>query len=359
MKRKLLAVLAAVVAATPLAGVHAADIQYTIGTEHNFIVNKQQEAKHNNPNITQEERDSVGIKVISLGAETDDGYVKALSTGGISFIFGGPDVATPINTYKDLGNYQTMYADLNGNTGKSMNETFVFGKGDNGEEYQYIKDIEQDEKWIDIMSVEDFLTWRGASKTTLAAGETYNLTATELETFKKWFGYEIDFANGFKEELEAMKDINPAAYEENKNAAIKGIFTKSYDKTTNKIWVVDMTIANKELTGVTVREVAIDAFGEDDGYVTVPILYFNKTYDCKFKIVTQNACFKCGEEYQWIEVGKQASTCEAVSSITAKSKCVKPSNTGIEDYILEFAIAAGICGLVLVAVKRKSLFSRV
>jgi len=39
MKKKLLAILAGFVAITPLAGVKAADIQYTIGTEHNFIVN--------------------------------------------------------------------------------------------------------------------------------------------------------------------------------------------------------------------------------------------------------------------------------------------------------------------------------
>ena len=97
----------------------------------------------------------------------------------------------------------------------------------------------------------------------------------------------------------------------------------------------------------------------NDFWITVPILYFNKTYDCRYDPVEKTACYKCGEEYQWLVVGKQAATCEAVSGVTSKAKCVKPPKTGVEDYILEFAIAAGICGLVLVAVKRKSLFSRV
>ena len=71
MKQKLLAVLAAFVAVAPLAGVNAADIQYTIGTEHNFIVNQSQEDAHN----AGDER--VGIKVKALGEETDDGqFIK-------------------------------------------------------------------------------------------------------------------------------------------------------------------------------------------------------------------------------------------------------------------------------------------
>ena len=201
------------------------------------------------------------------------------------------------------------------------------------------------------MTADEFLTWMKGEKTT--ATTEYSLNATELEKFKVWFDYPLHVMTHW-----SNYNVNPAY------SVPKGFYTSSYDKAANKIWVVDVTVSGTEVTGATLRQKTVHSdtapeFAATDGYISVPILYFSKTYDCKFSAVSQTACFKCGEEYQWIEVGKQASTCEAVSSITTKAKCVKPSNTGIEDYILEFAIAAGICGLVLVAVKRKSLFSRV
>lgn len=366
MKQKLLAVLATFVAVTPFVGVKAAEIQYSIGSEHNFLVNPDQQRIHEDQSLPQAKRESVGVKVVSLGQVTDDGFVKALATGAPSMTYGSPEPNTAVNSYKDLDNYKHMFADLNGNTGDPLSEDgisneFKVGKKAEGSDelYDYVKDYDTDEQWIDIMSAEDFLTWMRGEKVTPASGTTYALNETEFNKFKLWFGYEIAYAEKYAEILSAMQTSNPTVYEQFKNTKMKYIHTKTYDAATNKIWTVELTMTGNTVTGATLKEVDLDDITADDGCFTVPILYFNKKYDCKYQVTTQQACFKCGDEYQWIEVGKQASTCEAVSSITKKAKCVKPSKTGVEDYILEFAIAAGICGLVLVAVKRKSLFSRV
>ena len=356
MKQKLLAVLATFVAVTPFMGVKAAEIQYTLGSEHNFLVNKDQEDIHNNTNLPLETRESVGVKVIALGEE-QDGYVRALATGAVSWIYGRPSDQGE-NSYKELWNYAHMYDDLNGNV-EGYTPTYGVETGD--KKYfpnftvaggKYVKDYNADDKWAEVMTANEFLTWMKGTNSTVASGTTYQLEGAELERFKLWFAYPLDM----------MK--NPAKYEISQADVPVGFYTSTFDKTTNKIWVVNVTIANNEVTGAVLKEnTSFNGNNPTDfaenGYITVPILYFNKSYNCKYETSTQTACFKCGDEYQWIEVGKQASTCEAVSSITSKAKCVKPSKTGVEDYILEFAIAAGICGIVLVAVKRKSLFSRV
>ena len=257
-----------------------------------------------------------------------------------------PDEAT----YKELRNYLHMYDDLNasvpGYTAKlpelAGSSDFVNFKVSGG---QYVKPYNEDEKWVDIMSAKDILTWMKGTETTPESGHTYSFEGTELATFKSWFYYTF---------------LNAAKYEEHfTTISIKGIYTKSYDKATGKIWAVEVTRTGSEITGATLKEVTMSTIGTNDFWLTVPILYFNKTYDCRYDPTEKTACYKCGEEYQWLVVGTQAATCEAVSGVTTKGKCVKPSKTGVEDYILEFAIAAGICGLVLVAVKRKSLFSRV
>jgi len=347
MKKKLLAILATFVAVTPLAAVKA-DIQYTLGSEHNFIVNEEQYKTHNNTALSQEERDSVGIKVVALGEKTEDGYVKALATGAVSMIGGSPtEFASDWEekTYKELRNYLHMYDDLNGGNTKKLDVPSTSGFPKISLTTDYVKNYNEDEKWVDIMSAKDFLTWMKGTDETPVSGSTYSLTDAELTKFNTWFYYTFLLTGEYT-------SLSPGT-------TIGGLYTKDFDATTGKIWTVDITYADGKVTSAVLKEHVPTDFATSQHYITIPILYFNEIYDCKYDKVEKTACYKCGDEYQWLVVGSQASTCEAVSSVTSKAKCVKPSETGVEDYILEFAIAAGICGLVLVAVKRKSLFSRV
>ena len=362
MKKKLLAILAAFVAVTPLAGVKA-DIDYTIGTEQNFIVNETQEKQHKDETKTQEERESVGIKVISLGEDPDDeGYVKALATGANTYIgkaIFDTTATTAPTSFEDSLAYADLLKDFNGATADDMR--LVDKMKDTSFDYNtqlttpYVKNYNSDHKYLALPTKDEILTWFANEKVN---EHKYTLTDEGLAKFKKWYSYSI--------ELMGVDKVlgSPIGY--------TGYLTSSFEKTTDDIlvWVITPTInAEGECTAVTVETVSnnaiyqaqIDRTGtlELPLYVMVPVLSFNKEYNCKFEAVPTYACFKCDDKYQWLVVGEQASTCTIVSGVTAKAKCTDNPKTGVEDYILEFAIAAGICGIVLLAVKRKSLFSRV
>lgn len=354
MKKKLMAILAAFVAVTPLAGVKAADINYEIGSEHNFIVNKEQYDKHAKGDET------VGVKVISLGEKTSDGYVKGLAVGAPSMQFGWlKDPAGDEKTYKDLRNYTSMLEDLNGS--RAEDAALFKGLTDYPKfelTTDYVKNYNTDASNVDIMSAQDFLSWFQPAST-LTAGQTYTLTSEEMNKFQLWFAYPLGTAYTWSQIIESIKNENPVLYENFKNTKMQGFTTKSYDATTGKIWVVNFEFTGNNITSVVLKEVDAATISDDLGYFTVPILYFNEIYNCRFEVVPSYSCYKCDDKYQWLEVGKQASTCTIVSGVTSKAKCTDNPKTGVEDYILEFAVAAGICGIVLLAVKRKSLFSRV
>ena len=359
MKKKLLAILAAFVAVTPLAGVKA-DIDYTVGTEQNFIVNETQEKQHNDESLTQEQRESVGIKVISLGEDPDDsGYVKALATGANTYVgkaIFDPNKDAPTSFEGSLA-YEDLLNDFNGATADDMR--LVDKMKDKNFDYNtqlttpYVKNYNSDHKYLTLPTKDEILTWFANEKVN---DNKYTLTADGLAKFKKWYSYSltmmaIDYVTG-----------NTLAY--------GGYLTSSYEVTTDDIliWVIVPTInAEGEVTAITVQTISNNALfaAQNDRnstlplYVMVPVLSFNKTYNCRFEVVKQTACYKCDDKYQWLVVGEQESTCTIVSGVTSKAKCTDNPKTGVEDYILEFAIAAGICGIVLLAVKRKSLFSRV
>ena len=358
MKNKLLAILAAFVAVTPLTAVKAEDFDYSIGNEHNFIVNKQQEDAHAAGDET------VGIKMISLGNDPEaEGYVLGLSTGAATFKgYGIYDVYSAYSSsnmptkFEDSESYKKMVEDFNGTI---SNKFGIVGEGlleyDTAVTTPYVRNFNTDSKNIRLPKSTEVLSWFDNTKLT---DTKYELTADGIKKFEAFYSYSYP--------LIATLDLVSNTEGSHFYGYVLGD-DPVVDSSAGDIyaWVMKFTydatnIENPKITSVTVEKISNNAsVSNKESWVMVPILSFNKTYNCKFETKKKTACFKCGDEYQWLVVGEQASTCSIVSSVTSKAKCVDNPSTGVEDYVLEFAIAAGICGIVLLAVKRKSLFTRI
>lgn len=139
--------------------------------------------------------------------------------------------------------------------------------------------------------------------------------------------------------------------------ASKGFYTGTYDLTTGKVWAVEYTLNETEdkMTAITVKEVDMDS----NTYAYLPVVSFDKTYDCHARQEenkVEMGCYSCDGDYKWLQVGTQAETCEFIPTAASKGTCVKAVKTGVEDYILEFAGIALICGVALVIAKKKDLF---
>lgn len=145
----------------------------------------------------------------------------------------------------------------------------------------------------------------------------------------------------------------------------KGFYTGTYDKTKNTVWTVvytwsstDLTDPNRKITDITVKEVSMN----NNEYAYVPVVYFDKTYECINRQVEDKkemACYSCEDDYKWLSVGSQAETCKLVENVLSQSTCVKSVQTGVEDYILELVGLASICGVALVIAKKKDLFRNI
>ena len=368
MKKKLMAILAAFVAVTPLAVVKA-DIDYTVGTEHNFIINKDQDDKH------QKGNEDVGIKIISLGEDPEDsGYVKGLTTGAVALHGSAFFDGTP-TSFEDSEYYKALKADFNG----TASDDFLFTDAQGNSidvtsiTTPYVKNYNENSKYLTVPTKDEILSWFDHEEITPPSGaipaelgKIYSLTSSGLTKFKNWYKYSLDLAINLKTGI--RDDATGTVISEN----VRGYVTSSYQKIGDDyyVWVVLIEISGGNVTSVSIvplsnndmRTAYTGGIANPDElpvFMIVPVLSLNKTYNCKFEVVHTYSCYKCDDKYQWLEVGTQSSTCTIVSSVTSKAKCTDNPKTGVEDYILEFAIAAGICGLVLLAVKRKSLFSRV
>ena len=87
-------------------------------------------------------------------------------------------------------------------------------------------------------------------------------------------------------------------------------------------------------------------------------MYFNKSYDCHNGGKKENArCYLCDGKYFWYKDGEQPTTC--TDAKRPKAQCVNNAKTGIETYAAELGIAAGICVIALVVIKRKEVFNRI
>lgn len=139
--------------------------------------------------------------------------------------------------------------------------------------------------------------------------------------------------------------------------ASKGFYTGTYDLKTGKVWAVEYTLNETEdkMTAITVKQVDMNT----NTYGYLPVVSFDKTYECHARNEqneVEMGCYSCDDDYKWLQVGTQAETCVFVPNATSKGTCVKAVKTGVEDYILEFAGIAAICGVALVIAKKKDLF---
>lgn len=157
------------------------------------------------------------------------------------------------------------------------------------------------------------------------------------------------------------------AYELTGNSTLAefGFYTGTVTEDGNYVWVVvfesDLSPANTENYKITGMKVVKQLITDVPNiiYAEVPVLYFDKTYDChaKKEVVKTYACYKCNEtEYSWLENGTQAETCSLVEGAASQADCVKPVKTGIEDYALYVIAIIAIGTLGLIVIKRKALF---
>lgn len=309
--KKIMAVLATLMLVLPFTGVKAATTidgsvrEYKVGDVVNFYKN-QQEKNEANPNS--------GFTTIILSTEKVDGkYIKTLGSA-------------PFDT-------QDVYYDPN----LDSEPTATVRPNHVSYIEQYIspytldsaKDIHSNIRYI---TLEELQTAFGATYD--QATDTYVIDAA------KWGKVFID--NGFTANINASK----------------GFYTSTYDVANDYVWVVtykydstDLSTAN--ITDIIVKKVSMD----NNEYGYLPVIYFDETYDCHYVESQEDyACYACGEDYTWTEVGKQAETCTLVESIKTKSKCAKNVKTGIEEYALEFVGIIAVCAVALVIVKRKELF---
>lgn len=314
--KKIMMMLAALAVSVPFISASALDIlncsvsepcyTYTAGEEVNFYKTKE-EAELGST--------SSGVTTIVLEDNgSDSQYVRALS----AFIFG---TSTPYFDSNEEKEPMTLVKKENLSEIESTQGALDSVKTDSDGNYV-----------IDYITLDELISVFGATKN---ADGTYSI---DVDTWGSTFE---TFAIG--------------------SFASEGFYTSTYDTETNKVWVVDYTWSSNDISAITVKEVDM----ENNTYGYLPVMYFDKTYDCKERTVTppttedEYACYSCDDDYTWTKVGSQASTCTLVESVTSKSSCVVSAKTGVEDYIIEFVGVAFVCGIAFYLAKRKDLFRNI
>lgn len=303
--KKIMAILTALMLVLPFTGVNAATRvngsvrEYQVGDEINFYRSAAEKATGS----TQ-----AGQSTIVIDTEKVDGkYIKVLAVA--------PFVTSDLYFDENIEDAPTATVRKN-----------------------HISHIEQisEYPWESAKDLTSTLTYISLEEVKSAFGATYDQTTdTYVIDATKW-----------------GEILSTAAF------GSKGFYTSTYDIENNYVWAVtfeyDSTdIATANVNGIVVKKVAMDK----SEYAYVPVVYFDETYDCHYVETTENyACYSCGEDYTWIEVGKQAETCTLVEKAKTKKDCIKTIPTGVEEYILEFVGIVAICVVALVIVKRKELF---
>lgn len=296
--KKIMAMLTMLMLVMPFAGVNAISGNYYVygqGDEVNFY---------------SYEGDEVGVTTTILSDEgADSQYVKTLVTG--------VTVSSSIPYAEDK--------DIDDGALTDFTKTPVYGvlKG-HIEQYKngfadHAKDISVAGN-LSLITLDELKTVFGAT----LEGDKYTIDAT------KW-GKVFDVVQGSK----------------------SGMYTQTVEG--NDVWVIKWTKDQENhVNSIVVEKQPVTSA---ETWELVPVVYFDKTYDCTDREAGKNyACYSCNDDYTWTEVGKQADTCKLVDTINAKADCVKGPKTGIEDYILPFIAIAGVCAIALAAVNRKDLF---
>ena len=174
-----------------------------------------------------------------------------------------------------------------------------------------------------------------------------NLSLITLDELKTVFGATLD---GDKYVIDVTKW---ASQFEEIQGSKAGMYTQTIEGT--DVWVVKwVDDANGNITAITVEKEPVTSATT---WELVPVLYLDKTYDCVSRETgKQYACYSCGEDYTWTEVGSQADTCTLVEKINSKANCVKGPKTGVEEYILPFIAIVAVGAIALTIVNKKDLF---
>lgn len=212
----------------------------------------------------------------------------------------------------------------------------------------------------------------GESATPFEKTGAYKTLLSAINDRAQGFPYALDLANNLHLiTLDELKTVFGATLEEDVykidvekygkafeayHGSKEGFFTETVEG--DEVWVVKFTYDGEHnITDITVEKEPITS----NAYDLVPVVYFDKTYDCTERESGNEedkdyACYSCDNDYTWTVVGEQADNCTLVETINAKADCVKNPETGLEDYIVEFLVIAGICVGALIIVKRKELF---
>lgn len=295
MMKKIMAFLTIFMLVIPFASVKAEGLWYTYGPGDEV-------------NFYQYEGDEVGITTTILSDEgSESQYVKALVTGFHTAT--SQPYAEAIDGDYTIFKNTLAYRNL-------LNAINTAAKG-----FPYAKPIAEDGN-LALITLDELKTIFGATQ----VGETYTIDAT------KW-GKTFEIIQGSK----------------------PGMYTQTVEG--DDVWVVKFTYDNdvdKNITAITVEKVPVDSATT---YELVPVVYFDKTYDCVEREVKENyACYSCDEEYTWTSIGSQADNCKLVETINAKADCVKNPKTGVKEYLVEFLAIGGVCIVAIAVVKRKDLF---
>ncbi|MCH5166529.1 MAG: hypothetical protein J1F35_01425 [Erysipelotrichales bacterium] len=334
--KKLMTILAALSLFVPFANVFAA-IQitdcaasqscfvYTPGMEVNFYRSKA-EADLNSTNA------GISTVILEDGGKGEQ-YVKTL-------VVGSP-YSSSVNYFEDGDTepYEMAKKEHLSNLNKSQNGDY------------YWESARQDADGnidLDYISLDELINVFGATKN---EDGTYSIDAAK---YGDVFGISVVALDAEdREAIEAELADKGITYDLQLKAN-KGFYTSTYDKDTNKVWVVAYALDKDfHITDITVKEENMN----NNDYAYIPVVYFDKTYDCTSRVAEDvMACYSCDEDYRWMKVGSQAETCTLVENITSQGSCVKAVKTGVENYILEFVGIALVCGVALAIAKKKDLF---
>src|SRR5574344_588893 len=311
---------------------------------------------------------NTGLVSIALeDKEAASGYVKIF---GLGFNYGAKEdycdnygVDKTATSYK----YTIYYKEFVGALTNDKASTYV--------ESTFLKDTDS----VELMSLADIIDIFGATD---AGNGTYTIDVAKTLTTAQ--GNQVKIGDLFTQEFVGTVSGN-------------GFYTATmYDAT--QVYAVVFTHAtpgdnSTDITGITVKPVAIQDSATD--YAMVGTMYFDMTKDCYPTTVKKNcyvcnntyswlttgtqdssctlvtgvtdqdtcvapkACYNCDGTYKWYNEGSQDSTCTKVDNVTSESSCVVSPKTGVSTHILEFAIMASVCAIILVVVRRKELFKSI
>ena len=349
--KKILGVIAMLVAMLPFAGVQAVAnpvsyAKYNIGDVVNF---------YRNQNEKNDGSEAAGTETIVIqDAGADSKYVKVLmisnsySSQTNGYLFNTGETKIPGSFYWNAMITQNFYNDYDDNAMGAVTDT-------------------ESAFAINYISVPEL-------KALTTVDNSGNISNKDLK-----------MPDGSTVKLFDM--FTKVAYSELGGLSLggrNGFYTSTIEG--NEVYVVAFTLTNNKVTAAKLEKVSTTNSAKP--YAVVGTGYFDKTFDChyvpacyicrtEYKWATKGSqdesctlvpnvtsvedcvpqsCYLCNNDYVWAKDGTQDPTCTKVETISKEADCKPNPKTGVESHILEFAIVAALCAIALLVVKRKDLF---